>query len=82
MKKTTQEITKGFNKDMQEVPLEKLLSETSYIEDAPYHIMKEEKSFSGDGLEKYINTTVGNHATCQTTSCRAKPITLKAKNKA
>jgi hypothetical protein len=61
--------------------IKELLAEASYIENAPYYVIKEEKSFSGGGLEKYINTTVGNHATCATTSCRAKPITYRTENK-
>lgn len=56
--------------DTQKVPVENLLTETSYIENAPYHVMKEEQKLSGEGLEKYINTVVGNHATCQTKSCK------------
>ena len=54
----------------QKVILGDLLTATSSIENAPYHVLMEEKNVSGKRLEKYINTAVGNHASCSTQSCK------------
>lgn len=50
--------------------LKKIAESSSVIESAPYHMMKEEMSPEYGAVEKYINTKVGNHATCSTKSCK------------
>jgi len=63
-------MEKELKNQGQEVVLNDLLTETASIENAPYHVLMEEKNISGKRLEKYINTAVGNHASCSTQSCK------------